>query len=269
MTDTKPTLDFTFDNVENCEVAFHNGYRIRAVQDDSPINPFEDHDGHLPMLYQYGGDRSDNLRGDYECPRDLPGMAISRPFDGLGDELVVHLQHNFAKVLGSTVYALLECYGTDEPVKHATVDYADVLRDVFRSSLGDNYASERLDKLAELHELLGATVLRHESRGYCQGDWASLLLVAKPEQIAHLGISDAAAALEAQAELYDAWAWGDCYGYVIEAPAAVDEDGDVTEWEEIEHGSDHDKSGLAEAALECVPDEAPVMPTYEGELEDA
>lgn len=261
-------LDFTYDNALSCEVAYHNGYRIKAVRDECPSNPFEEHDGHLPMLYQYGGDRDGNLRGGYECPDNVPGMAISRPFDGLNDELVVHLQHNFAKVLGSTVYDLLECYASSDDLTKHSGD-ADVLRDVFREALGDiGNLSDRLDKLAELHDLLGATTLRHESCGYSQGDWTSLLLVAKPEAVAKLGITDPAGALEAQAKLYDAWAWGDCYGYIVEKPLEVDEDGDVLEWEEIAscwgyYGSDHDESGLAEAAWEVLPDTPAPVPSEE------
>lgn len=62
-------------------------------------------------------------------------------------------------------------------------------------------------------------------------------------------------------DLYGAWAWGDCYGYIIER-VHLDDDGDVDDelTEELEscwgyYGSDHGDSGLEESALAACPKE--------------
>lgn len=253
MTDTKITLDFGYDYALGCDVAEHNGYRIRAVCDDSPINPFEDHDGHWPIAVY--SDRSTTY-----YPKDI---TLLRPFGTIGDEMIVHMQVHFAKALGSTVHDLIECYLTDEPVAYSSD--ANVLRDAFEQALDDMSGTDQLDTAAEIWTLGGIPAVSTQVSGHCQGDWAQVLVVALPETQAEFGnTAPDEADLIGTADLYGWWAWGDVYGYVIERPVAVDEDGDVIEWEEIEEGScwgyfgpDHSQSGLADAALECVPDEAP------------
>jgi len=287
-------LNFAFDNVLDCDVATHNGYRIKAERDESPSNPFEDSEGHWPMLVLsdgeiMGGSRTGQGHNDnYECPSYgsmyVGGFAISRPIERFNPEQLIFNQVHIAKALGyKGVRDILDAYehefdggnGTD-PLPGWCND-AEALRNVFYAALGDVEARDKLEALKTIFGILAIPAYVGTSTGYCQGDQVEVLVVATPEAQAKYGCENVTEDdMKAQVDLYGAWAWGDCYGYIIERPSEVDEDGEVTEWEEIEHGScwgyygtDHEASGLADAALEAVPAEAPEMPVCEAELEDA
>ena len=78
------------------------------------------------------------------------------------------------------------------------------------------------------------------SRGYSQGDVIDCLLVATDEWIKRVGIKkkDIQESLVSSASLFDAWAWGDVYGFqVYKTVPLYKEDGmlsDLEEEEEIE-----------------------------------
>ena len=115
-------------------------------------------------------------------------------------------------------------------------------------------------------QLLGIPCYLTTSTGYCQGDWAKVLVVATPEAQAEFGCKEVTEQdLEATADLYGYWAWGDVYGYTLWAPE-LDEDGEVEDWVQLDgscwgfYGPDHDKSGLEEAALSDLPDEPVRLP---------
>lgn len=240
-------LSWDFDNDLGCEVAMHNGYRIKAVRDDDASNPFEDHDGHWPMVALY-----DSSLKEYD---KAPGVAVNSPFLRFNDHLLVLLQKHIAKVINWT--------------EHRWCKDPDTLRENMEPWFAESAYTSTLDEWGGLYDVLGIPNLRYTSRGYCQGDWAELLIVATPEAVAEhrpdATPEELKADMESQAKLYDAWAWGDVYGYVIEQPCEWDEDGDPTDWEEIADGScwgyygdDHDKSGLEEQALSSIPDDEPV-----------
>jgi len=270
--------------------------RIRAVQDGDVGNPFEEEDGHWPISV-----RSSDGFTDYDA--DGQTSETRNPLNRFGDALLVHLQVNIAKILGTTVKAMMTDY--EHTIDAEPVAYhrdGNDLRVVIENELSEVRDSELFDKLVELYELLGIPAYAKTVRGNCQGDWAEVLVVAPPEIVEKFGIDliklqmDAKAALtmpelgsddlpaaiakrvNAQwdewlgdtADLYGHWAWGECYGYVIDR-IEVDEDGDEIDAHECEtlgscwgyYGSDHDKSGLLESALaeaeRFVTEPAPVM----------
>lgn len=263
-------LFWNYDNELGCEVAMHNGYRIRAEQDCSPENPLEAWDGEWPTLVRY--DR------DTKTYDKVPGSQIPHVIHRFSDEQLVHDQIGIAKALNTSIASLaidwMHALDHDDPPPNYIHD-ADALRDVFERQMGEVDDSDQFGVLAALYVLLGIPALEYNSRGHCQGDYAELLIVATPEACAKFGTPSSTLGVGANAhveayweqslkstgDLYSAWAWGDVYGYVIEQPV-YDEDGEIEEWEEIEHGScwgyygdDHAESGLEDAALECVPDE--------------
>lgn len=259
-------------------VAWHNGYRITAKHDDCPPNPFEDWDGNWPLAVYH--DRSWTF---YDKSK---GSSINCPLDRFSDEALVHDQIAIASALGTTIRQLAIDYIDDwhdrEDVPNYITD-AGALRDAFDreidyNGLNDGRGAEEL--WAALYQILGIPFYSTTSRGYCQGDYAEVFILATPEaqqeirgQTGLLGGHDAHVRawwdkqLQGTADLYTAWAWGDVYGYVIEY-AVYDEDGEIEDWVEIDHGScwgfygsEHDESGLEEAALDAVPDEpAPGAP---------
>jgi hypothetical protein len=252
-------LNFSYDSTLNCSVAFHNGYRIRAEHDPDASNPFEDHDGNWPIGVRAGRRESITY---YE---KTPGPGIETPFAFATDEMIVHMQVHIAKAFGfSTVGAMLGILDLEHILVTYTQDAA-LLREAAEQALADEQESELFGMLVEIYTVLGIPAYTTQVTGYCQGDWSDVLVVATPQAQKEFGCTEVTPDdLENTAKLYGWWVFGDTYGYVIERPIEVDEDGDVTEWEEIEHGScwgyygpDHDKSGLTEAALECAPEEVP------------
>ncbi len=240
-------LDWTYESSEDGEIAWHRGYRLKAERDPHASNPFEDQDCHFPIAVDNGERYSTKLT---EYPKDshLVRCALS----AFNNAQLVHDQIAIAKVLGYvSVEHIMEAYGTDEPVKYCWD--VDTLTDVFEQALDDLSKSAQLDKAAELYTLAGVPAYVGETRGYCQGDWAKVLVVATPEKVKEFGCTELKPDdLKSSVDLYGAWAWGDVYGYVIEEPE-LDEDGEVLAWHTLDscwgyYGTDHDASGLDEAA---------------------
>lgn len=262
-------LDWNYDDALGCEVAFHNGYRIKAERDDSPSNPFEEWDGNWPIAIYY--DRSIKV---YEKTKGVPIRDVLSRFT---DAQLVHDQKAIEKLL-QVERIDLHLHGIEwdedaSPPKWVTDGAA--LRSWFEDGLGNFGDSELFDVYAELYKLLGIPVYSTTSRGYSQGDWANVLVVATPEAAAEFGCKEITDKdLESTADLYGYWAWGDVYGYVIEKPI-FDEDGEIEDWEDAcdhnscwgYYGDDHAESGLEEAALESVPEEPVRSP--DNVLEDA
>lgn len=298
-------LDWDFDYDLDCEVAMHNGYRIRAERDDNASNPFEDWDGNWPIAIYY--DRSIKV---YEKTK---GAQIGDPLARFGDALLVICQKQLEKLLERHLNDLryhLDAWPEDQDPPKWVTD-AEALRNWFGEALGEVEDSKLLDVYEELYKLLSIPCYKTTSRGYCQGDWAEVLVVATPEAVNEFMPAGPdnpwnserekklQESLKSTADLYGAWAWGDVYGYVIEkdlnadAPAAcvqcdntLNDGTDVCDqcggefedpepdWEEIPDGScwgyygaDHDESGLEDAALEACPEEPVGSP--DNILEDA
>lgn len=252
-------LDWVYDDHARTSqyVADYKGLRLRAVHDEDASNPIEDQDGHWPML-TYSGRHASIMGYDEK----VHGVMVDAPLDRFTDEHLIHDQKAIAEALGCDPYAEFEC---------RWIRHADALRQFFEDAIGDIYDSKKLDTYAELYELLGIPYLSTTSRGYCQGDQGELLIVATPEaqkqlrsQPADMDDETWAKTLQEdmqnQAKLYDAWAWGDVYGYVIERQRdylfADEEDETDSEWVEVDacwgfYGSDFDWSGLEDAAIEA------------------
>ncbi len=238
-------LDWKYqDNGEH--IAEYKGLRIRAVLDESPSNPFEDSDGNWPMsVYVPDNGRSGTLT-EYDKTFSLNNPSILGRFS---DHALVHNQKHIAQALG------FESEGWDWN--------ADDLRNGFQDSASDLSPSKWLDAAAGLLDILGTPHLVTEVHGYSQGDWTKLLIVATPEAVKEFRPSatpeELAEDMANQAKLYKAWAFGDVYGYVVEARTGEPFETEDDEWEEIPdgscwgfYGSDFDWSGLEDAAMEVV-----------------
>lgn len=266
-------ISWSYDQSLDCEVAHCGDYRIRAERDDSPTNLFTDWDGHWPMMVRY-----DRTTTTYD---KMPGACLDDVLERFNDELLVHYQKHIAKALEADQHSDVRYHMGDVELLDgdapAWVTEAPILRDWFDEALR-TCNEPWFDELEVLYGLLGIPCINTSSQGYCQRDYAELLIVATPEAQEQLfsrkpEMSDEewkAAIdenLQAQVDLYSAWAWGDVYGYIVEK-FEPDEDGDdehneVTgDWVEIPdgacwgfYGSDHNKSGLEAAALECLPED--------------
>lgn len=228
-------------------------YRIRAVLDDDARNPFTDDDCNWPIIVR-SPDTFRKLRA-YEFGKEV---AFRIDTGMLKDEALVHNQHAICRAIDVDHFTLLDTKYERDACR---------LRDLLDEMLLDRSDSETLETLASLYEIAGWPCYRTTVTGYCQGDWAEVLVVATKEARDKFGCKDVKAEdLKSTAELYGHWAWGTVYGYIVEKrdPEVEDEDDDFA-WEEIPDGScwgyygpDFDESGLEESALECVPDEEKV-----------
>ena len=113
--------------------------------------------------------------------------------------------------------------------------------------IGYEISHTTLENLSKVCDLLKIPNLYYGSRGSSQGDYADVLIVCTDKFYATTGAKNSPKAnertLNAAKSLFNAWAWGDVYGFIIEE---VDEDG---KWNHIDscygfYGTDHKESGL-------------------------
>jgi hypothetical protein len=242
-------LNFEYQN-NGDSLAEYRGLKIRAVQDTDTENPWTDSDGFAPLLWT-SGDSGLTEHGDAELERPLAAFSdyqISRKWRQLVavlapdcDAIALHKELAAARL-------------DNAPQWRASL--SDLKREALAERLADHAPDSRrswpvdyLDLLAELWSLAGCESLSFQRNGYSQGDSVLGLLVATPAWIEAMGIDPKrplADDLTGQADIFGAWAFGECYGFVIESP-----DGESLDscWGFI--GSDFEKSGLAEAATEA------------------
>lgn len=277
-------LSFDYDSRANESIAYYGGdsdsapYRVRMVQDICPENPFESWDCNFPMITDY-----QNRGHDFREYDNCKGAAIDSPLQRFSDWQIIRFQRQILAALSDNgaayYYSALtgaRLSSVQEDLEHHKRAYraeyvsgragmAALLRDYFSEALSCVSDSDKLETLSALYDLIRIPNLCTSSSGYSQGDYAELLIVATPESLekfgwdkARRGAADLAQALEAQADLYGAWAWGDVYGYIAErAPLDPQEREDSDAWEEIDscwgfYGDNPEKSGLAESALSAI-----------------
>lgn len=232
--------------------AEYRGLIIRAVQDSDCSNPWEDTDGMAPLIYY--SDALTDCAGSYD---------LESPLKRFSDYALGRKWRRLCLAIGVDPGEL------ESEIASERKDYggklADWRRDKLEERLGELKPSSRswgvacdyFTALEDLWNLAGIEALDFERNGYSQGDSVRGLLVALPEWRKAMGVPDKRdgrrydmrADLEAQADVFGAWAFGDCFGYVIEqADSDGDPDGETLDscWGFI--GDDFEKSGLAEQA---------------------
>ncbi len=262
-------LHFDYDARRNESVAYIGGddasdatFRVRMIQDDSPANPFTDDDGHWPMIVDYQ-DRGHNFT-TYDKGK---GPSLDNPLARFTDGQIIRHQKAILAALGDTCYNAWtgsQWSLADDFAGHMADycakgdDRADIMRDYFNDQLGNVSEGDRLETLASLYAIIGIQSLCACSNGYSQGDYAELLIVATPEAMDAFGwpkekrndVARVAADMESQRKLYGQWAWGDCYGYIVEqAPADDDARDDDDAWQEVDscwgfYGDDPQENGM-------------------------
>lgn len=234
-------------NAPGFERARYRGLVIHAEQDCDAGNPFEQWDCEPDLVVLY--DRRLTEYGD--------GSPLN-PLSALSDSKLRRHLRAAAKAVDLCPAEL------DRNAREAQRDYGGGLtehkREAIAEALSDMGDSDRLEACAALWAIAGREALCTSSRGYSQGDYCELLLVASEQWEKKTGAprDSHARQLEAAAKLYGYWAWGECYGYVIKAPDGSDLDvmGDSC-WGF--YGSNHDESGLDDMAInaaDCLIDSA-------------
>lgn len=190
-------------------------FRLRIVNDDAPENPF------------LAWDCEPEVAWDFESIENTDGI-VKDILNKLTISKVKYHQKKLAEILDIEFSD-----DADLGEKHYEIEY-----EISRTNL---------ENLSKVCDLLKIPNLYYGSRGYCQGDYADVLIVCTDKFYETTGAKKSPKAnektLNAAKSLFDAWAWGDVYGFIIEE---VDEDG---KWDHIDscggfYGTDHKESGL-------------------------
>lgn len=231
--------------IERIEVA--PGVFAAIYTDESPGNPWEDWDCNPPLLAY--SDQSLTPYGEEVRAGDLLDLIPKRKF-----------------ALRTARQEILEACGIDPEDfamerKNWDGKPQDTARNAIAELIGRGWAGN-LDKGGSYNDYFSALetlagfakvpTYRGTARGCCQGDWSELLLFAMPaDKDTRFNGADPVGSLKASFDLWESWAWGDVYGYVLE-----DADGEELEYPDGDgatscwgfYGSNHTKSGLIEDA---------------------
>lgn len=238
------------DAIEKIEV--RPGIFAAIYYDDSPENPWKAWYGQPPLLAY--SDRSLTPYGEEVTAGDLLRLIPEYRFRSRAfqDAILDALNLERETILW-------------DRKNYPGTTFRDAVLDRAGEGLSKEYRTDYLDGLETLAGFAKVPTYRGTATGSCQSHWAELLLFATPDWQKETGIAagNIPASLEADAELWEAWAFGDVYGYVLETGDTEDEDGDTVEGEELDsldpgghyscwgyYGSDHKESGLIEAATE-------------------
>jgi hypothetical protein len=217
------------------------GYAVTVEYDESPQNPFESWDGEPPLAYFSERWNGPNAEDVFEC---IPEAFATK---------------QYKKILA----AVGDYTGDREGVRR---DYAEnrlntgitrhgALREAFQEvdlPSGWRTAEEYIELLETLASIAGIAYLSRVSSGYSQGDAARLFAFASPEWVKLTGAPEDshAAQLSTACNLWTAWAWGDVYGIAEITGPDGEEIEDASVWGY--YGSDHDASGLVDAARDAI-----------------
>lgn len=238
-------LSFDYDGRSNESVAHYRGLKIRAVQDETAGNPWEEWDGQPPLLWTSG-------EGWNDCGQGFCVESVLGSTRFFSDRQLALKWPELCRAVE------LDPAATEAELKAERKEYggrlADYRRDKLESALSDmkpegrswSAACDYLAALETLWRLAGVPALDFQRSGYSQGDVVRGLLVALPEWQKKLGASYTdSAQLESDANLFGAWAFGDVFGFIIE-----DSEGETLDSCFGYYGTDFQESGLADAAKE-------------------
>jgi len=189
-------------------------YKISIHHDDCAANPFKDWDCEPPIIC-----------GSYD--RHISNITV---YDSYDSDLVCssYLPNLTRGEIKENLHKVIEVLGK-ESLWRGLNDFHPITRKSYQGNaiyaINDalNYAyeclpmSEQLDLYSEFLTIKGIINLRSYSSGYSQGDYLEVLIIASPEYEKSLGITiTKPEELESSLDLFSNWAWGNCYGYVIE-----------------------------------------------------
>lgn len=195
---------------------------IKKVHDPSPMNPFEDWDCEMPLMYLCGYNRSTFIT---DFSNNEIADFIIRKAESYKDkeELLTHFDITIVELFENDFE---DCMENDVLIKEIEYlgfylqDYDnkdDLVDDIITDSLSN--LSNSVKELASLAEFLGLTYYHSIANGYSQGDWADVLIVPTQNWADYVGVeleSIDEKQLKDTFDLFSYWAFGDCYGYEIE-----------------------------------------------------
>ena len=174
----------------------YKGFDIKIQTDDSPLNPFEDCEGNLPLAYYSGR----NNYKDYS-KGDISEYLSNVLTDG---QIILHQQKIADAFEIDLEYMKVYEFGLDQKVSDIRLEI---------SSSTDFDAWEVICKIGKI------PYLNTNSRGYSQGDYADIFTcyTTKFEAVNGSAMKDVDdSRLQGAVDLWSAWCWNDVYGYTVE-----------------------------------------------------
>jgi hypothetical protein len=218
----------------------YRGYTINIHYDDSPECPWVAWDCEPPLLAVHLPPGSRNVH-NHGLDRTPPTLTREQIKQHASDITTALDSRTLLHAVKDLLPYYLHTYSTaTDAVNDAIGEYAESISN----------GSDLTAFLAQCWTWAGCIALDTSTSGYSQRDYADLLLVATPEWLETTGIKPehALKQLEASAELYGDWCWGNVYGYTITGPD--DEETNDSCWGF--YGDDHRTSGLLEYAEDAV-----------------
>ena len=219
-------------------------YKIRLLCDNNPDNPFEEWDGLPALMYDSGRDGC----GDFS-----KGEIDKYLCDYFNFNQIMRHQKKILNLIDNNYLNI--------DVKNA--ENADEKVDLIYNELED-FIRESIDNKVKFCEAFNILHYSGTARGYSQGDWADVFILPTPEFYKITGIDPKKHKkedLKSTFDLFENWAFGDVYGFIIEGKKEyikTYQDGSTEsghEWEFVYscfgfYGSDWDENGMIEA-IEC------------------
>lgn len=171
-------------------------FRIKISRDESASCPFEEWDCEPDLMYTTGryGQVTDYSKGNI--------VEFIKQFPSNG-QIIKH-QKQLCEILEIDHDYLCE-------------------RELSKDEKADEIRWEittrcSIEQLVELCELFKIQHHNYTSTVYSQGDWADVLIVLTDDFYEKTGCDrrNASIILDGTAKLFDAWAWGDVYGFTVE-----------------------------------------------------
>jgi hypothetical protein len=169
--------------------------RIEIFREDDFTNPFEEWGGLPDIRIEYGRNSKPTEYSVTEISYTIRGILSSMP------NVVIRNQKEIAELLEIDFEYLVENNETKEDKVYHLCNEID-----------NSLSNEVLYKLCLIAKI---PCKLHESRGYSQGDYASVLIIITSEYLERIEGNRRKNKyyLESTAKLFNNWAWGDVYGF--------------------------------------------------------
>lgn len=206
----------------------NNEYRLRIVHDSDAENPFTSWDCEPHLVYEYG---RESVNGNKD--------KIITFIEG---KLTQGMLKRYSKKLASIFDVSEDCNFDDRC-----------------SEISYELQRANVKQLSQVCEVLKINHKYYTSTGYSQGDYSDVLIICTDKFYETTGANkeNENEILESASKLFDAWAWGDVFGFILEKNVnfkKVYEDGtseDSEEWQQLDscwgfYGRDFKTSGISE-----------------------
>ncbi len=228
-----------------------HGYTANILTDDSPENPFSLSftDCATPILV-FNLDRNSSRMESYKtglCLRDVYWLIPARNFGPKGRVKILEAMDIEPEDASRELYC--------QPRKARAEDWQNAIGEILPADPTSWREAEKYFEMLELLCQLARIPCKWEqSTGYSQGDAAWVFVAAMPAWVKLTGWNppkeEQQESLQADIDLWSAWAWGDVYGVTeILRPDSI-EIPDSSCWGF--YGDDHEKSGLLYHCRESV-----------------